>query len=214
MESHRVITALIAFMLLFSLAAGQPSRIRAEVGMEADVMSRQYVTTLPDGPGSDSLLIAGMDSLLNTINLDEVVVVAPIKPVTVKGDTTIIDTRAFKTRDGAYLEDLVRLIPGMAYDKKTGSLTYNGIPLTDININGESFFKDGKTLALENLRADIFSKIKIYDNGSQRQRKELCPRLADIFRVQRDIDDLGHTCRRKSGQEKSRAYGSFVQAQG
>ncbi|WP_300506187.1 outer membrane beta-barrel protein [uncultured Duncaniella sp.] len=170
MESHRVITALIAFMLLFSLAAGQPSRIRAEVGMEADVMSRQHVTTLPDGPGSDSLLIAEMDSLLNTINLDEVVVVAPIKPVTVKGDTTIIDTRAFKTRDGAYLEDLVRLIPGMAYDKKTGTLTYNGIPLTDININGESFFKDGKTLALENLRADIFSKIKIYDKASDEDK--------------------------------------------
>lgn len=170
MESHRVIAALFAFILLFSLAAGQPSRIRAEVGMEADVMSRQHVTTLPAGPASDSLPVAEMDSMFSTINLDEVVVIAPIKPVTVKGDTTIIDTRAFKTRDGAYLEDLVRLIPGMAYDKKTGSLTYNGIPLTDININGESFFKDGKTLALENLRADIFSKIKIYDKASDEDK--------------------------------------------
>lgn len=118
----------------------------------------------------DSLSVTRADSIADAIRLDEVVVVAPIKPVTFRGDTTIIDPRAFKTGDGAYLEELVRLIPGMAYDKKNGTLTYNGQPINDININGKSFLKDGKTLALENLQADLFSKIKIYDKSSDTDR--------------------------------------------
>lgn len=163
MKFYRSIVAVIVSIFLFSFAAGQSLNMPADtVGINGGA-----VISYAD---SDSLLIAGLDSMLNTINLDEVVVVAPVKPITIKGDTTIINTSAFKTRDGAYLEDLVRLIPGMAYDKKTGSLTYNGIPLTDININGESFFKDGKTLALENLRADLFSKIKIYDKASDEDK--------------------------------------------
>lgn len=115
---------------------------------------------------ADSLAILAADSIADAISLDEVVVVAAIKPIILRGDTTIIDPRAFQTSDGAYLEELVRLIPGMAYDKKNGTLTYNGQPINDININGKSFLKDGKTLALENLQADLFSKIKIYDKSS------------------------------------------------
>lgn len=114
----------------------------------------------------DSTAIAEMDSMLRTINLEEVVVTAPMKPIFMKGDTTIINTDAFRTRDGAYLEDLIRLIPGMAYDRQTGSLTYNGKPLTEIMVNGESIFKNGKEFALENLRADILSGLKIYDKAS------------------------------------------------
>ncbi|MDE6431257.1 MAG: hypothetical protein K2K65_08830, partial [Duncaniella sp.] len=78
---------------------------------------------------ADSLAILAADSIADAISLDEVVVVAPIKPIILRGDTTIIDPRAFQTSDGAYLEELVRLIPGMAYDKKIGTLTYNGQPI-------------------------------------------------------------------------------------
>lgn len=131
------------------------------------INARQGVTSAGSGVVvPDSVAVAWADSVADAINLGEVVVVAPIKPIIVKGDTTIIDTRAFQTRDGAFLEELIRIIPGMAYDKKNGTLTYNGKPINDININGKSFLKEGKTLALENLQADLFSKIKIYDKSS------------------------------------------------
>lgn len=110
--------------------------------------------------------IAYADSIADAITLDEVVVTARLKPIVFKGDTTIINTNAFKTRDGAYLEELVRMVPGLTYDKTNGTLSYNGTPLTEININGKAFLAGDKSMALENLRADIFKQIKIYDKSS------------------------------------------------
>ncbi len=110
--------------------------------------------------------IAYADSIADAISLDEVVVTARVKPIVFKGDTTIVNTNSFKTRDGAYLEELVRLVPGMAYDKESGVLSYNGTPISEININGKAFLKGDKSMALENLRAEIFKQIKIYDKSS------------------------------------------------
>lgn len=110
--------------------------------------------------------IARADSIADAIALDEVVVTARVKPIVFRGDTTIINTNAFKTRDGAYLEELVSMVPGLTYDKETGSLRYNGTPISEININGKAFLTGDKSMALENLRAEIFKQIKIYDKSS------------------------------------------------
>lgn len=56
-----------------------------------------------------------------------------------EGDTTVINAAAFKTPEGAYLEDLVKRVPGLVYNKKDNSLTYNGQPISEINVNGEAF---------------------------------------------------------------------------
>ena len=47
-------------------------------------------------------------------------------------------TSAFQI-EGAYLEDLVKRVPGLVYNKKDNSLTYNGQPISEINVNGEAF---------------------------------------------------------------------------
>lgn len=163
----RITVALVVCLCLVTSVSG------AGVGIlptrTGDTSAILAADSVPESVRRDSAAIAEMDSLLRIINLDEVVVTAPVKPILMRGDTTIINTDAFKTRDGAFLEDLIRLIPGMAYDKRTGSLTYNGKPLNDIMINGQPMFKDGKVIALENLRADLLSNIKIYDRATDEE---------------------------------------------
>ena len=89
--------------------------------------------------------------------------------VVMEGDTTVINAAAFKTREGAYLEDLVKRVPGLVYNKKDNSLTYNGQPISEINVNGEAFFSGDKKTALENLPADLISKLKVYDKKSKEE---------------------------------------------
>ena len=110
------------------------------------------------------------DSIFKTLLLGEVVVTASMKEVEQKGDTTVINANAYKTPEGAYLEELLKRVPGLEYDKQTKEMTYNGLPIHEINVNGESFFGGNTTLALENLPAKLFSKIKVYDKRSELEK--------------------------------------------
>ena len=103
------------------------------------------------------------------IQISEVTITGKLQEVVMEGDTTVINAAAFKTRDGAYLEDLVKRVPGLVYNKKDQSLTYNGQPISEINVNGESFFSGDKKTALENLPADLISKLKVYDKKSKEE---------------------------------------------
>lgn len=104
------------------------------------------------------------------VELPEVVVAAPIKEVEQAGDTTVINATAYKLPEGAYLEELVRRIPGLDYDRQSGSLTYNGQTITEINVNGETFFSGDRKMALENLPAELVNKIKVYNKKSELEK--------------------------------------------
>ena len=124
---------------------------------------------LSEGDG-DSVETQKEDSIFKTLNLGEVVVTAAMKEVEMKGDTTVINANAFQTPEGAYLEELLKRVPGLEYDKQNKTMTYNGLPIHEINVNGESFFGGNSTLALENLPAKLVSKIKVYDKRSELEK--------------------------------------------
>lgn len=105
--------------------------------------------------------------LTEGLELSEVIVTAPIKEVELVGDTTVINADAYQTPEGSNLEELVKKIPGLEYDRQNKTLVYNGLPIAEINVNGEAFFAGNHTLALENLPADLVNKIKVYDKRSK-----------------------------------------------
>lgn len=103
------------------------------------------------------------------IRISEVVVTAKLKEIVMEGDTTVINAAAYKTPEGSYLEDLVKRVPGLVYNKNDKSLSYNGQTISEINVNGESFFSGSKETALENLPADLVSKLRVYDKRSKEE---------------------------------------------
>ena len=104
------------------------------------------------------------------LELSEVVVTAPIKEVELVGDTTVINADAYRIPEGSNLEELVKKIPGLEYDRQNKTLVYNGLPIAEINVNGEAFFAGNHALALENLPADLVSRIKVYDKRSEMEK--------------------------------------------
>lgn len=109
----------------------------------------------------------GAITLTGAVELDEIVVKGDVRDVVQKGDTAIVNADAYRLPHGSYLEALVRRVPGLEYDSKSGALTYNGQHIAEINVNGEAFFSGNNNVALENLPADIVDKIKIYDKTSE-----------------------------------------------
>lgn len=108
--------------------------------------------------------------LTEGLELSEVVVTAPIKEVELVGDTTVINAGAYRIPEGSNLEELVKKIPGLEYDRQNKTLVYNGLPIAEINVNGEAFFAGNHALALENLPADLVSRIKVYDKRSEMEK--------------------------------------------
>ena len=104
------------------------------------------------------------------IKLAEVLVTAPVKEIDMAGDTSVINADAYRTPEGSNLEELVRKIPGLEYDDRSKSLSYNGLVISEINVNGEAFFSGNHVLALENLPANLISRIKVYDKRSEMEK--------------------------------------------
>lgn len=112
----------------------------------------------------------GTITLYNSIELDEIVVTATPIELIQRGDTTIINAEAYNLPEGAFLEELVRRVPGLEYDRQSKALTYNGQHLTGININGEPYFTGNNSIALQNLPAEVIDKIKIYNKQSELEK--------------------------------------------
>lgn len=103
------------------------------------------------------------------ILMNEVVVTGKLPEVTLKGDTTLINADAFKTPEGSSVKDLVKRVPGLDYDEENHTLTYNGKPIQEINVNGEPFFLDNIQVAMEKLPAKFVSKLKVYNKQTKKE---------------------------------------------
>lgn len=105
----------------------------------------------------------------DTVILREVVVTAKPPQVTVKEDSLIFNASAYRTPQGAMLEELVKKLPGAEIDDD-GNLTINGKSVTTLMLNGKEFFGGDVETGLKNLPVDMIEKIKSYDRKSDLAR--------------------------------------------
>ena len=108
--------------------------------------------------------------LSDTLLLDEVTVTAPIQAMEQKGDTVVFNSGAYRLSEDACLEALIRRIPGLDYDPKDHSLSFNGYPIKEITVNGKEFFKGNNKVALENIPAKFVSRLKVYDKETDKEK--------------------------------------------
>jgi hypothetical protein len=93
--------------------------------------------------------------------LDEVVVESA--PIIVKEDTVEYRADAFKTKEGAVVEDLLKKLPGVDVDKD-GNVKAQGKSVTRVKVNGKDFFGGDLKTATKELPANIVDKIQVIDD--------------------------------------------------
>ncbi len=94
--------------------------------------------------------------------LDDVIVEAELVPIKFKTDTLEYDTRAFKTREGAAVEELLGQLPGVEVDKE-GNVKAQGEDVVRILVDGKEFFGNDPKVATKNLPANAINKIQVLD---------------------------------------------------
>lgn len=97
-----------------------------------------------------------------TLSLEELKVVGELKKMFLKGDTLIYNTDAFKMPTGSVLLELVRRLPGIHFNEY-GMMLYGDKIISEIKLNGQSFFQDNMSVALNNMPTQELEQLKVYD---------------------------------------------------
>ncbi len=106
---------------------------------------------------------------LDAIMLKEAVIVAEAPQVTVSEDTIGYNASAYRTPEGAMLEELVKKLPGAEVDED-GNVTINGKEVKKIMVEGKEFFGGDVKTGLKNLPVEMIENLKTYEKQSDLAR--------------------------------------------
>ena len=99
----------------------------------------------------------------------ETVVEGKLPEMTVVDDTIMYNADAYKLPEGAVVEELVKILPGIVVNDD-GSYTWNGKAVSQFLVDGKEFFGNNRDIVLKNLPAEIIDKVKAYDRQSDYAR--------------------------------------------
>lgn len=105
----------------------------------------------------------------DAIMLKGAIVTAEAPQVSVKEDTLVYNSSAFRTPEGSMLEELVKKLPGAEVDDD-GNIKINGKEIKKIMVDGKEFFGGDVATGLKNLPVDMIENIKSYDKQSDLAR--------------------------------------------
>jgi hypothetical protein len=104
-----------------------------------------------------TIIIKTQSNVLNQVNIRGVV------PITLKEDTVEYQASAYKVRENAPVEDLIKKLPGVDVDVN-GNITTQGKQVTKVRINGKDFMGGDVQSATKNLPADVVENIQMIDD--------------------------------------------------
>lgn len=107
-------------------------------------------------------IITDIKMVQGSKTLEGIVVMA--NKITIKEDTVSyrIDSTMFRKNDN--VEELLKKLPGVEVDNKTGAVTAQGQSVTKVKVNGKDFFGGDVSTATKNLNADMVDRIDIIDD--------------------------------------------------
>lgn len=99
---------------------------------------------------------------LQSLEIGETVVKGKTPEVVVKQDTVEYNADSYKVKEGSPVEDLLRKLPGLRISAD-GTITVEGKAVSEILVDGRSFFGDDQQLTLKNLPSDLIHKVQVID---------------------------------------------------
>ena len=128
-----------------------------------------YLKECQFAAGKSPVNLGDIQLASDAIMLQEAVVVAEAPQVTVSGDTLGYNASAYRTSEGAMLEELVKKLPGAEIDEN-GNVKINGKEVKKIMVDGKEFFGGDVKTGLQNLPVNMIERINAYDKQSDNAR--------------------------------------------
>ncbi len=101
----------------------------------------------------------------SAFKLNELVINEEHIPIVNKPDTLEFNAEAFKTRVNATVEDLLKILPGVAVTSD-GTITAQGKTVQKVLVDGKEFFGNDPKMATRNLPAAAIDKVQVLEKKS------------------------------------------------
>jgi len=102
----------------------------------------------------------------NSITLGEATVVGQRSEMVVKTDTMEYNAAAYRLKDNAVVEDLLKRLPGITITED-GKILVNGKEVKKVMVDGKDFFRSNPNLSIKNIPTEIMDKLQIIDDKSE-----------------------------------------------
>lgn len=99
---------------------------------------------------SDAIALKGVD-------------IVDVNAIKLKEDTVEYNAAAYKVREGAPVEDVIKKLPGVDVDKD-GNITAQGKSVSKVRLNGKDYMAGDVTSLTKNLPADLVQSIQVVDD--------------------------------------------------
>ena len=99
--------------------------------------------------------------------LNEVVVRAKKRPFEIKKDTIVFNVESYKDGTERKVEDLLKKLPGIEINSKTGTIKFNGKSIETVMLDGDNLFGYNYTVGTKNINLDIVQSVEAIENYSE-----------------------------------------------
>ena len=115
---------------------------------------------------STEINLGNLNMRFATFEMEEVVIMARIPEFIIKEDTIEYNAAAFRTEEGAVLEELLKQLPGLEVSEGGGITTVDGKRVSRVFVNDKEFFGNDPNMATKNLPANIVDKVQLIEKKS------------------------------------------------
>ncbi len=96
-------------------------------------------------------------------SLQEVLIKAKEKPITVKGDTTTYNPDSFKDGSEKVIEDLLKKLPGIKVEAN-GDIKFKGKIIKKMLLDGDDLFDSQYKIGSKNISVDLVDKVQAIED--------------------------------------------------
>ena len=121
-------------------------------------LKRRFILNNANTPADLAPIVLKGDAIaLKGVNIVDV------NAVKIKEDTVEYNANAYKVREGAPVEDVIKKLPGVDVDKD-GNITAQGKSVSKVRLNGKDYMAGDVTSLTKNLPADLVQSIQVVDD--------------------------------------------------
>jgi len=100
------------------------------------------------------------------IQLKEVVVKGKIRPFKINGDTVSYTVSAYRNGTERKIQDIIKKLPGIEVNEKTGEIKYKGKSVETVKLDGEDLFSSNYAIGTKNINVDMVEQVQAIENYS------------------------------------------------
>lgn len=103
----------------------------------------------------------------SVVELQEVTVSTKALPFTINGDTTKFNVSKYSNGTERKIIDIIKVLPGIEVNNKTGEITYKGKPIETVNLEGDNLFGFNYAIGTKNINVDMVEEVQVIENFSE-----------------------------------------------